>query len=137
MDQSEIARERFESSVIFGAGPGKTFQWKTQDGVLSSSSVIDTSLSFPAKFGLLGLAVFAFALAKYWSFLSRLRRLEQVGVAQLALTGYLAVIVAITPLFLPFEDKGFSFGLILVLALALQEARAKLGAPLAQPRSPT
>jgi O-antigen ligase len=76
VQQSEVAWERIESSVILGAGPGTTFQWKTQDGVLVSSTFLDTPLTFPAKFGLLGLAVFAFALAKYWSFLSRLRRLE-------------------------------------------------------------
>jgi hypothetical protein len=75
VQQSEVAWERFESSVILGAGPGTTFQWKTQDGVLVSSTFLDP-LTFPAKFGLLGLAVFAFALAKYWLFLSGLRRLE-------------------------------------------------------------
>jgi O-antigen ligase len=129
-EQTKIAWDRFESAPILGAGPGTTFEWKTQDGLRVSSSFLDTPLVFPAKFGLLGLAVFAFVIAKYWSFLRRLRRVEEVGIGQLALTGYLAVVLAITPLVLPFDDKGFSFGLILVLALALQEARAKLRAPL-------
>jgi hypothetical protein len=136
-EQTEIAWDRFESAPIVGAGPGTTFEWKTQNGIPVSSSLLDTPLVFPAKFGLLGLAVCAFVLAKYWSFLRRLRRLEDVGIGQLALTGYLAVVLAITPLVLPFDDKGFSFGLILVLALALQEARAKLRAPLPRPDSRT
>jgi O-Antigen ligase len=134
--QASVASDRFESAPFLGVGPGSTFEWRTHDGILVSSSLIDTPLAFPAKFGLLGLAVLAFALAKYWSFLMRLRRVVEVGIGQLALTGYLAVVVAITPFGMPFDDKGLSFGLILVLALALQEARAKLGAPLPRPDSP-
>jgi O-antigen ligase len=55
VDQSEVAWERSESSVILGAGPGTTFQRKTQDGVLVSSTFLDPPLTSRRSSGSLGL----------------------------------------------------------------------------------
>ena len=122
-DQTKVAWDRFESAPILGAGPGTTFEWRTQDGVPVSNSFLDTPWCFQPSSGSSACRLCVRA-REVLSFLSRLRRLEEVGIGQLALTGYLAVVLAITPLVLPFHDKAFSFGLLLVLALALQEARA-------------
>jgi hypothetical protein len=131
-DQTKVAWDRFESAPILGAGPGTTFEWRTQDGVPVSNSFLDTPWCFQPSSGSSACRLCVRA-REVLSFPSRLRRLEEVGIGQLALTGYLAVVLAITPLVLPFHDKGFSFGLLLVLALALQEARAKLRTPLPRP----
>jgi hypothetical protein len=78
-------------------------------------------LTFPAKFGLLGLLVLAFVIVKYVSFVRLIRRGRDPTVVQLALIGYLVFVAVISPLVMPLDDKGLSFGLILLVALALQE----------------
>jgi hypothetical protein len=82
-------------------------------------------VTFPAKFGLLGLAAVLLLVGKYWSFTRILARRREPTVAQLALVGYLAVVASSAILNNPLEDKGLSFGLILVLALVLGEAKAE------------
>jgi hypothetical protein len=73
------------------------------------------------------LAVLLLIAGAYWVFIRNLGRGVST-VAHLALIGYLAVAVLLAILGNPFEDKGLSFGLILVLALALKEAQPNAGA---------
>lgn len=117
--QAQVAWRTFKSSPVVGAGPGVPFKWRTIDRTAASTSTLDTATTFPAKFGLVGLFVLAIIIATYWSFAKALVRRNGPTVEYLALVGYLAVAVAVTIGYSPFEDKGFSFGLVLILALAL------------------
>lgn len=130
--QSIVAWNTFKANPLYGAGAGTAFEWKPQGLPSRSSSILDTPVTFPAKFGLLGLATVLLVVGKYWSFTRVLaRRRREPTVAQLALVGYLAVVASSAILNNPLEDKGLSFGLILVLALVLGEAKveASRGAP--------
>jgi hypothetical protein len=121
--QTRVAWAAFKENPIVGAGPGTTFEWKPQGSrELRSSFVLDTPVTFLAKFGLLGLVALPIIFAKYFSFVLALARRREPSVAQLALRAYLAVVVALAIFKPPFEDKGLSLGLILLLALALREA---------------
>jgi hypothetical protein len=122
LHQSEVAWASFRSAPFLGNGPGTTVDWRTTDRKLVSSFTLDTPLTLPAKFGLVGIAAILFVIHRYWIFLRRLRRPELPGVASLALFGYIAVVFLTALILAVFEDKGTSFGLILLLALALQDA---------------
>jgi hypothetical protein len=91
----------------------------THFGSRESDFILDTPVTFPAKFGVLGLLVLLFVVAKFFVFTRRLGRGRAPTVAYLALVGYLTVVAALGLLAPPFEDKGLSFGLILILALVL------------------
>jgi O-antigen ligase len=119
--QSRAAWEVFESNRIVGAGPGTIFQWETLQGEDISSFLLDTPLTYPAKFGLVGLVFLIYVIAKYWAFVRALGRRSGGSVAYLALLGYLAIAVASAHAYPPFDDKGLSFGLILLLALVFSD----------------
>jgi hypothetical protein len=123
LTQARVAWDTFKENPLLGAGAGTAFEWKPQGLPRTSSPVLDTPVTFPAKFGLIGLAAALLVVAKYWSFMKILARRRVPTVAHLALAGYLAVAVGLTTLVSPLEDKGLSFGLILALALVLREAQ--------------
>lgn len=120
--QGRAAWTVFESNPLLGAGPGTIFEYETVDRRTYSAFLLDTPLTFPAKYGLIGLLVLAFIVSKYWSFTRSLLRRRDPTIAYFTLVGYLSVVAASAIFYSPFEDKGFGFGLILVLALALGEA---------------
>lgn len=123
--QSMVAWDTFKTNPLYGAGAGTEFEWKPQGLPPQSSSILDTSVTFPAKFGLVGLAAVLLVVGKYWSFIRILARQREPTVAQLALVGYLAFVAGSAILTNPLEDKGLSFGLILILALVLGEAKVE------------
>jgi O-antigen ligase len=123
--ETRAASKVFKSNVVVGSGPGTAFDWERADGTEVSSFTLDTPLTFPAKFGLVGLAALAFAITRYWSFVRALFRSRRVTIGSLALVGYLAVAAFSIPASSPFEEKGFSFGLVLLLALTLSEANER------------
>jgi hypothetical protein len=87
-----------------------------------SDFTLDTPMTFPAKFGALGLLVLLCLVAKFFVFARGLGRDRPPTVAYLTLLGYLLVVAALGFLAPPFEDKGLSCGLLLILSLALAEA---------------
>lgn len=123
VDQSRVAFDAFKAHPVLGTGPGTRFDWVTHDGQEMSDFILDTPITFPAKFGALGLLVLVFLITRFFSFARRLGRARPPTVAYLALLGYLAVVAALVVTAPPFEDKGLSFGLVFILALALAEAR--------------
>jgi len=140
--QARVAWSVFTENPVLGHGPGTTFEWQTLSGRGVSSFVLDTPLTFPAKFGLVGLAVLAFLLTRYWTFVRGLIRATGPTVAHLALLGYLVTALGTAFGVSPLEDKGLSFGLMLMLALALaditvrhSQAAAPPGEEHQQPRS--
>jgi O-antigen ligase len=130
-DQSYVDRLReihsawtlFKTEPVFGVGPGHTIPWQDASGNLKANTFVDTPVGFLPDFGLFGVVVVGLIVASFVSVLRRLRRRTgQRTTAQLALVGFSAVVVAWSVLQVPFEDKGLSTGLVLLLALALGEA---------------
>jgi O-antigen ligase len=130
--QADAAWTVFEESPMFGGGPGTTFSYVLNNGTKGSSFVLDTSLTFPAKFGFVGLGVIALLVSAWVSFLRSLCSFNHPRTETLALIGLVVLAVPTALLTTPLEDKGFTLGLILVLALALRTYRP---AGIQQPRS--
>jgi O-antigen ligase len=124
--QSHAAWKVFEENPVFGAGPGTTFSWVANNGTKNSSFILDTSLTFPAKFGIVGLSVVALLISSWIAFLRRICSFNHPRTETLALIGLAAVAIPGAFLAIPFEDKGFTLGLVLVLALALRTYRPPL-----------
>jgi hypothetical protein len=120
--QVDAAIAVFQDNLLAGAGPGTTFEWIAPNGVTRAAFVLDTSVTYPAKFGVVGLAALAVAVLAYLAFSRSLGRLEPLPLGYLALVGYLGVALVASLGYSPFEDKGFALGLILMLAIALADA---------------
>ena len=124
LSQTSVSWELFRSSPVAGVGPGTPIKWADSFGRPKESTVVDSPVSFAAKFGLVGLAVAGFAVVGYLATLRRFRRRTGLPtVVQLALVGFGAVVFSLSLLLNTFEDKGLAMGLILLLALAAREAR--------------
>jgi O-antigen ligase len=121
--QTDAAWELFRSSPLIGTGPGAPIVWSNSFNEVQVSTVIDSPLSFLAKFGLIGLIAPAVLVLGFVSTLRSLRRRTGTRtIPQLALIGFGAIVVAWSFLHNPYEDKGFSVALMLLLALATREA---------------
>jgi O-antigen ligase len=132
--QAHVAGRVFSAHPVFGAGPGTYFNWKMTNGEQRSAFNIDTPVDFPAKYGVVGLGMVAFLLLAYGSFLKSAFRISHPRPETLALAAYLGVALANALLANPFEDKGWTLGLILLLALVLRtsggSAPARVESPL-------
>jgi hypothetical protein len=80
--------------------------------------------TFPVRFGILGLVV-AFLVSCWATFLRSLYSFNHPRTETFALLGMAAVAIPGALLATPFEDKGFTLGLTLVLALALPTYRPR------------
>lgn len=112
--QTRSAWEAFVDEPVFGVGPGSRFAWSTSFGPGKPTYRLDTAASFPAKFGLVGLALLLLVVFRY---LAVVRGALARSVPAQALMAFLATVLVWTLLGSPFEDKGFSFGLMFLLAL--------------------
>ena len=123
LSQTNSAWETFRSSPLTGAGPGAPIVWSNSFNVVQVATVIDSPLSFLAKFGVIGLIAAVFLVVGFVETLRALRRRTGTRtIPQLALIGFGAIVVAWSALHNPYEDKGFAIGLMLLLALATREA---------------
>jgi len=124
LGQTAAAWETFQSSPIIGAGPGKPIVWTNAlTNEVSESTTIDSSVSYLAKFGLVGLIAFGYLVVGYLAALRRFRlRTGRPTIVQLTAVGFGAVVAASSLLHNPYEDKGFAIGLILLFAVAAREA---------------
>jgi len=114
---SRAALEAFLASPIFGTGPGHVFVWQQVFAGTVIRYNIDTFLTFPAKFGLIGLAALAVLLGGTFRVVRRLGSGQESAVLRAALASFLLTTTAFGFLGNPLEDKGFSLGLMLLLAL--------------------
>ena len=124
-EETRLAWRAFRSEPLLGTGPGHVYEWTTATGRPKASFNIDTGLAFPAKFGIVGVVALAALTAAFASLLRRGGRAGGISVPQAALLGLGALTVLNLPLGMPLEDKGFSFGLILLLALSLPKESAQ------------
>ncbi len=120
--QTRLAWQTFISKPILGTGPGHTFEWEDSQGRPRVGFQVDTSLSVLAKFGIVGIVLLLALAIALASFLRNAARGSGITVAQAALVGYAALALLISPFAVPLEDKGFSFGLLFLLALSLPAA---------------
>jgi hypothetical protein len=118
--QAHVAARVFSSNLVFGAGPGTNFDWTVRGVGKRSGFILDSPLDFPAKFGLVGLLALATILLSYGSFVKSAVRINHPRTETLALTGYAALAFANSFLTNILEDKGFSLGLLLLLALVFR-----------------
>jgi O-antigen ligase len=120
--QGRVALDVFSSSPVFGGGPGTYFNWTVANGEKRSAFIIDSPTAYPAKFGMVGLGVLVFLIVSYASFVRSVFRLNHPSPETLALGAYAAMGIAVAFLTNPIEDKGWTLGLMLLLALVLQAA---------------
>jgi hypothetical protein len=117
---TRAARDVFYEHPVFGSGPGTYFSWQVTNGEQRSEFVVDSPVSFPAKFGLVGLAVILFLALEYGSFMRAAFRFEHPRPETLALGAFAVLAVLDSFLTNPLEDKGFTLGLVLLLALVFR-----------------
>ena len=122
-DQTRLAWRAFTSNPVLGLGPGHIFERASFAGYSKPSSHIDTALSFPAKFGVTGLVLLAALGLAYGSLLRSAARDSALSVSQIALVAYAVFVFLSMASEAPLEDKGFSFGLLFLLALSLPGER--------------
>jgi hypothetical protein len=119
--QYQVAWDLFLSSPLVGVGLGHPIVWTRLDGSIADDFTADTPLVLPAKLGILGV-VWLVLLAYVWlQFVRRLRRRSGITIAGLAMAGWAAILVALAWTGLSVEDKGFSFALMLLLAMGFIE----------------
>jgi len=134
--QYEAAWEVFASSPLIGAGLGHPFEWTRVDGTTRRDFTADTPLVLPAKLGILGIVWLIGFVAVWMRFLRVLNRTAGLTIPGLAMAAWLGILAVVAWGPLSFEDKGFSFALMLLLSLAfiqfeMRPGRRTLGA--AQP----
>ena len=117
LGQIGSAMNAFVSAPIFGVGLGHEFSWADPQGVPRTVFTIDTSISFFAKFGLLGLA-FLILVAERLRTATRVPRARQPEV-WCVISGYFSLIVCYLFFGSPFEEKGFSLALLCLMALLI------------------
>ena len=115
--QYEAAWTLFLSSPIVGVGPGHPIEWVDVSGFARAGFTADTPIVLPAKFGLLGVAVFLGFAAAYAVTTRRALQRERSTPVALTLVGYGVWAIASVPLGFLVEDKGASLALMLLLAL--------------------
>jgi hypothetical protein len=137
--QTRAARDVFYAHPVVGSGPGTYFSWQVTNGEQHSNFIIDSPLDFPAKFGLVGLAVILFLVLEYGSFMKAAFRFHHPRPETLALAAFAALALLNSFLSNPLEDKGCTLGLVLLLALVFRtsgvQIRARLNSEPANARS--
>lgn len=116
-DQTRAAWETFTAFPLVGAGAGHRFEWTNSLGERREGFVIDTGLSFLAKFGIAGLVILIAVLKTMQRFLRDIGPIQSAAAARSSLYAYAVTTLLALPLMLPIEDKGFGFGLLFILTL--------------------
>ena len=133
VNATSSAWDLFAASPLLGAGPGTEISRPDSFGREIVSTSVDSPVLFLTRFGLLGFVWLAVFVAAYIGVVRRLARAHpNPTVSQLALVGFGAIVAFETVLLVPFEDKGFSAALLLLLAIALKETIGSRPTQLAQ-----
>ena len=127
--ETRAAWRVFTEHPLGGTGPGHEFSW-TQPGsmVVKRSFNIDTSVSYIAKFGLLGLALVIPLIVNIVAICIRRYPSGEVSASRVAAILYFVVVLVWSVLGPPLEDKGFVLALMIILAMRLK-ARSQMRRP--------
>jgi hypothetical protein len=107
-------------------GPGHFFEWSIV-GYTTRSFTIDSPVSYVAKFGIPGLLFLVIAGISFTLFCRERLRDPITREGASALAGFAAIAIAGIPFGVPLEDKGFAFGFLLLLTLALPDRSSAPG----------
>ena len=129
LSQSRASLAAFHSARLVGIGPGVPIEWHNSFGKVESTLTVDSPLGYLAKFGLGGLLPLIVLVGSYLVFLHRLARSPTLLISRLALVGFGVVTVLWSILNVPFEDKSFPVGFMLLIAIAAVELRTARGEP--------
>ena len=136
LSQSRASLAAFHSSPLVGTGPGVPIEWHNSFGKLKSTSTVDSPFGYLAKFGFAGLIPLVVLVGSFIVFVRRLARSPTVLTSRLALVGFGVVVVLWSILNVPFEDKGFPVGFMLLIAIAAVELRDARAEPTSEPDNP-
>jgi hypothetical protein len=119
----------FRSNPILGVGPGFNLhdRWIALGfppvgrgaNMRIPPVVYDTPLVFLANYGLMGFVVIAIVCVSYIGFANRSVALGGDQVATVAIKAWMITMLFGAPLNMPWDDRGFAFGLFFLIALAL------------------
>lgn len=118
--QTQAAAAQIEAHTLLGTGPGHIFEWihPLTETRIAAAFTLDSPLAFPAKFGIVGVALLLILVFTFGSLLVRLSR--HPTLPRWGLIGFSATqVAAMLLLGAPLEDKGFSIGLLFLLAMSL------------------
>jgi O-antigen ligase len=118
----------FQSSPFVGTGPGHLIDYPSLTGQAILTFSVDTGMTLPAKFGLVGIAAVVAIFVALLVVLKGTAAAIRAQASRAALVGFVLVGAIWSLLGSPLEDKGFSFGMILLLALALVDYQESLAA---------
>ncbi len=119
--QTAQLAQAFAQDPILGAGPGKVFPSVARGYLVMSTSVNDSPMEFPAKYGIVGVALLLAAVVQLIRFGRERAGLFGSSPALRALAAYGIFAFIVSVAHSPIVDKGFSFGLAFLLALSLME----------------
>jgi len=135
--QTNAAWQALIGSPLVGVGTGYGFQWTNSSNQKVVAFTLDTPLVYLAEFGMLGLIPLALLVAAYLGLVRGLwRQRQRARTEYLALVSFAFVLAVGGVQGFPFEDKGLSFGLILVLALGVRGLVHSEQARLQEPETP-
>lgn len=119
--QTELAWNMFTAQPILGSGPGYKYAYRGVGRTPTETFNLDSPLAYLAKFGLMGLGMLLSLAASIIGHLRRTRRQTDLSVERSALAAYCVLSLAWLGIVgSPFEDKGFSFGFLLLFGLSIQ-----------------
>lgn len=119
--QTAQLAQAFARDPILGTGPGKVFPSVARGYLVMSTSVNDSPMEFPAKYGIVGVLLLLAAVVQVARFGRERARAFGGSPALRALAAYAIFALIASIAHSPIVDKGFAFGLAFLLALSLVE----------------
>lgn len=113
-----IAWDVFLHAPLLGSGLGHEFSYMESSTQERRGLTLDTPAVVVAKFGIFGFLIFGVLVAAFVQVIRSMLRREEPTWQGLAVIGYGAVLLVLLPFGWPPEDKGTSFALVFILALA-------------------
>jgi O-antigen ligase len=121
VNQYGFAQKAMSAHPLLGTGPG--FLFPNSNPAQPSAFTLDTPLVTPAKFGIVGTAVFLLFLAQILYSVHIVRKMIHHTVVDTAIRAFAWVFLLDVPFGGFIEDKGFSIALMLLLGLLSSTAR--------------
>ncbi|MDM5340534.1 O-antigen ligase family protein [Fictibacillus enclensis] len=122
--QTDAAIQAIKKSPVVGVGSGYVFQSLNYDGSIQNRTSLDTPLSIPAKFGIIGTILLMYFFFRIFLYVLRENKDKKYTLVTYYIMGFL-IINLINSLIIPtVEDKGLSIALIILLALVFNEIKA-------------